>query len=305
MSIQINQQQLEQLQAQRQNGLTSSEYLNQNGYNRALTQEQAAKISVFLPSQMAALNYGLQKQEIEQSDYDKAIKGEQMSTDGKAAFAALTERLSANFTKLLEYFSSNKKESEDEDAVNVKEQAAFNRIMADGIVTDEELAEYSEEIEKFEEEQAAEEAEEEAPVEEEPIEEEGKPGREEEVNAAFDAFLSDLTEGREFDVKNHPGISEADYKGIVSDFKDDGVIGNGDRKAQFESDNIAPRCGDLVAKAKAEGKNLSYTWKDKDGVSRTQTLKGIYDNDDSRYTYKDDDTKTKDKDDNKKKPEEE
>ena len=297
-SPRIDQKQLEQLQLQRQGGLKSSEYLNQNGLNKAMTQEQAAKISVFLPGQMAALNYGLEKQEIQQSDYDKAIKGEQMSADGQTAFAALKERLSANFAKLLEFFSSNKETGENGEALNDKEQAEFDAIMADGIVTDEELAKYEEEIQEFEEEQAEEAEEapaEEEPMEEEPMEEEGKPGRSEEVNAAYDAFISDLEAGREFDVKNHPGISEGDYKGIVSDFKDDGIVGNGARKDQF--------CDNTIYEHAVKNGKSGLTYTDKNG--NKQTLKGVHDDNDHRTHYFDKSEKTDNNDENKKKIEEE
>ena len=283
ITIRQSQQQLEQIQTQRQNGLTASQYLNQNGYNRALTQTEAAKISVFLPGQLAALNYGLEKGEIEQSDYDKAVKGEEMSSDGQTAFAALKERLSANFTKLMEYLSNNEEVGEKEEAFSTLEQTKLDTIMADGIVTDEELSEVTgEETEETEEVEEAEEAEE---AEAEEPEEAGKPGRSEEVKAAFDAFMSDLEQGKDFDIKNHIGINEADYKGIVSDFKDDGIVGNGARREQFKDNTIYEHAAKV-------GKGITYN--DKNG--NKQTLKGVHDANDSRTHYfneKDDSDKKK------------
>ena len=279
-SPRIDQKQLEQLQLQRQGGLKSSEYLNQNGLNKAMTQEQAAKISVFLPGQMAALNYGLEKQEIQQSDYDKAIKGEQMSADGQTAFAALKERLSANFAKLLEFFSSNKETGEKGEALNDKEQAEFDAIMADGIVTDEELAKYEEEIEKFEEEKQAEEAkkaEEEAKKDEAPKPAEAPKAesgdRDKEVIDATNAFFDDLDNGKEFNAKNHPGISEGDYNRILKDYEDDGIIGNGAAKAQFESNPIS----DNAAKRAKES--------EKANIDEDKKVKGVWDNNDNKMKY--------------------
>ena len=292
------QQRINQQQVLQQQALKPSEQLKQKGITGPLTQEQAAQISVFLPGQMTGqysatalseIKYGVEKGNITQEDYDKAVNGENMSSDGQTAWNALKEQFQVNWSKLLEFFTNNDNVGENGESLTEEENAKIDELMMNetfGFITEEELAEVDESLTKEEEaEEEEEKVEEEAPP---PMEDKGD--REGEVNAAFDAFLSDLTEGREFDAKNHPGISEADYNGIVSDFKDNGIIGDGDRLAQFESDNISPRCGDLAAKAKAAGKNLSYTWKDADGVKHTQRLKGIYDNDDNRYTFDDRDS---------------
>lgn len=257
--------------------LKASQQIRDNGFNKALKDDELKNASIFLmsKSEMATINYGEQKGEISEEDAKNALAGKEMSAEGQSAFQKLKARLQENLSKVLDFFSNNKEVGENNSAFSDEEFSKLDTIMSDGIVTDEELAEIVKNADEAKEE-AQESKKDQKPKEA------GEPGRAEEVKAAFDAFMSDLVAEREFDIKKHPGINEGDYNGIINDFKDDGIIGNGARREQFMDNTIYEH-------AVKVGRGLKYT--DKNG--KEQTLKGVHDANDNRTHYfnKNDDKK--------------
>lgn len=253
--------------------LKASQQIRDNGFNKALKDDELKNASIFLmsKSEIATINYGEQKGEISEEDAKNALAGKDMSADGQSAFQELKARLQENLSKVLDFFSNNKEVGENNSAFSDEEFSKLDTIMSDGIVTDEELAEIVKNADETKEAKEAQES-----------EEAGEPGRAEEVKAAFDAFMSDLASGEEFDINKHKGINEGDYNGIINDFKDDGIIGNGARRDQFMDNTIYEH-------AVKVGRGLKYT--DKNG--KEQTLKGVHDANDNRTHYfnKNDDKK--------------
>ena len=257
-------------------GIDSNEFLQSQDIQQ-IQQQQLLNNKAIRPT----LQYGVDKGELTEKDAVSYLQTGSMSQEGQSALSALVQRLNENYNTIMEFFQTNEDVGENEEEITSAEKAKIDVVMSDGIATDEELQEVLEETSQEEET-------EEEPVEEEPpMEEPGGNWRADQVNAAFEAFLSDLEEGKGFDINNHKGINAVDYNGIVADFLDDGIVGNGARVDQFENDIISSHTGDLAQKAKAAGKNLSYTYTDENGKKQTQTLKGVYDNNDDKYTYKD------------------
>ncbi len=282
MATTINQQgfNTQQLNTEELRKLKPSEQLRQKGVTGPLTQEQAAQISVFLPEQMTGkysqttlseIKYGFGKGDISQEDYDKAVKGENMSTDGETALKTWQQKFQVNWATLLEFFTNNDKVGENGESLTEEENEQIDNLMTNdtyGFITEEELEGVDESLaEKAKE--AAEEAEkagEEAPAAEEKPK--GDEDREKQVNDAFDAFMKDYENGGNYDYSKYEGtgITKSDYEGIVADYKDDKIIGNGAMKDQFESNNVSPYAAKL-AKA-SESSN----------IKEEDRIQGIYDN---------------------------
>lgn len=229
-----------------------SEKINQSGYNKQLNEDDLRSLSVFLmdKSTRSAIQYGVTKGEISQEDANKVLSGQQMSEDGQSAFDKLIKRLQDNLSKVLDFFSNNDESGDNNEAFSGNEFTKINTLMADGIVSDEELEAVTKEIKEAEEAKKAEEAEE-AKKAEQP-----RPWRKGQVVGAFNAIMDDLIAGKdisEISIDDHPGISKGDFERIKADYADDGVMGNGATKSQFKDDNIYNEVKARLVKEKNNG----------------------------------------------------
>jgi len=213
-------------------GIDSNEFLQSQDIQQ-IQQQQLLNNKAIRPT----LQYGVDNGELTEKDAVSYLQTGSMSQEGQSALSALVQRLNENYNQMMEFFQTNEEVGENEEEISTAEKAKIDMVMSDGICTDEELAEILDEAAAEEEAAEEEEVEEEEPM----MEEEGKPWRHDEVVGAFEAFLDDLEAGKdinEMSASDHPGINAADFKRIVSDYKDDQTIGNGAAKDQFEDNTI-------------------------------------------------------------------
>ena len=222
-------------------GINENEFL-QNYQN--IQQQQLANNMSIRPT----LQYGVDKGELTEKDAVSYLQTGSMSQEGQSALTNLVTRLNENYNAMMEFFQTNNDVGENEEEISAMEKSKIDMIMSDGITTDEELQEVLENSETEETE--------EEPMEEE-MEEEGDAERVAEVIAAFNAFMDDLEAGKdisEMSAEDHPGINAMDFNMIISDYADDKIIGNGDRKGQFQDGNIFTAAKERLAEDTQSGK---------------------------------------------------
>ena len=213
-------------------------YENENG---EMTEEQiqlakAQARMIMVPT----VNEAVKQEVLTQEEADKYLRGESDIPDEKGAdFSKFCQGLRNNREKADSIYNETIEENENGEKTsnNPELESLYKQIISNegvgSIVTNEELAQLKELAGKTEETEKPEETQ----MEERPADQEGKPGREEEVIAAYNAVMDAMESGQ--DLKSFAEQSgNADVKRIVSDIEDDGIVGNGAAAAQFESNVI-------------------------------------------------------------------
>lgn len=277
---------------------------------KPLSEEDAQKISAFGSNmitigKIATINYALERGEISEEDAQKALKDEtQMSDEGQSALSKLKEALQENYAKLIEWFTNNKETGENGEAVSSKENQQLTQVMADEIVTFEELESVTGEEESEEAEEAGEAAEapeaseEEAPEEAEGGEEAAAPEEESEgheiavanTKEVIDAIFDDYDNGKVIDINNHPEILADDDKKekfnlLVNDILDDGNMGNVNKQILAHDGVYGTAKNRFAASVKNNnGQPLEMKIKGEDGKVKTGTLHTVTDSNDGNTT---------------------